>query len=431
MENYILAGIAALAVIGIANIIVTAVCSSKRRSDDIADRIEEQFEQQLDEIEKQERVSRKELSESLNSSVKLLSDILTQNQKLMSDSTLSQLKQLEERFKTLETTNEQKLDEMRGTISQRLGTIQEDNNKRLEEIRVTVDEKLQKTLDEKMSQSFKRVSESLEEVYKGLGEMKNLAADVGGLKRVLSNVKARGIMGEIQLGAILQEILAPEQYDTNVVTIPGSANRVEFAVKLPGDDGGNIYLPIDSKFPADCYTQLQDAQESGSREAVEAALSLLTARIKSFAKDIHDKYIEPPYTTTFGIMFLPFEGLYSEVVSHGLVEILQREYNVNIAGPSTMAALLNSLQMGFKTLAIQKRSNEVWQILSAVKSEFGKFEEVLENAQRHITQVGTDIDKLVGARTRAINRRLRDVQSLDTSSEAEKLLDLENQDDDA
>ncbi len=275
-----------------------------------------------------------------------------------------------------------------------------------------------------MNRSFKRVSESLEEVYKGLGEMKTLANDVGGLKKVLSNVKTRGIMGEIQLGAILSEILSPEQYETDIATIPNSLNRVEFAVKLPGEDGGHVYLPIDSKFPADCYTQLQDAIESGSKEAIDSASSLLVTRIKAFAKDIRQKYIEPPYTTSFGIMFLPFEGLYSEVVNRGLVEILQREYNVNIAGPSTKAALLNTLLIGFKTLAIQKRSNEVWQVLSAVKSEFEKFEEVLTTAQKHIDLVGKDIDKLVGVRSRAISRRLSSVQSPEPA-EADKLLDLD------
>ncbi len=360
---------------------------------------------------------------SVGASVKLLSDILSQNQRDMNQATLSQLRQLEERFKTLETTNEQKLTAMREAITTHLTAMSDSNNHRLEEIRKTVDEKLQESIEERMNRSFRRVSESLEEVYKGIGEMKTLASDVGSLKKVLSNVKTRGIMGEIQLGAILSEILAPEQYDTDIATIPQSQNRVEYAIKLPGDDGGHVYLPVDSKFPADCYLALQEAQESGNREAIDAAVSVLVSRIKSFAKDIKTKYVEVPYTTSFAIMFLPFEGLYSEVVSRGLVEILQRDYSVNIAGPSTMAALLNSLQMGFKTLAIQKRSDEVWQVLSAVKSEFEKFEEVLASAQKHIDLVGKDIDKLVGVRTRAIHRRLRDVQSLESDEQAKKLLD--------
>lgn len=360
---------------------------------------------------------------SVNASVKLLSDILSQNQRDMNQATLSQLRQLEERFKTLETTNEQKLTAMRESITTHLTAMSDSNNRRLEEIRKTVDEKLQESIEERMNRSFRRVSESLEEVYKGIGEMKTLASDVGSLKKVLSNVKTRGIMGEIQLGAILSEILAPEQYDTDIATIPQSQNRVEYAIKLPGDDGGHVYLPVDSKFPADCYLALQEAQESGNREAIDSATSVLVSRIKSFAKDIRTKYVEVPYTTSFAIMFLPFEGLYSEVVNRGLVETLQREYSVNIAGPSTMAALLNSLQMGFKTLAIQKRSDEVWQVLSAVKSEFEKFEEVLTSAQKHIDLVGKDIDKLVGVRTRAIHRRLRDVQSLESDEQTKKLLD--------
>ncbi len=384
-------------------------------------------ERLLDEIDRlisQQSDLRRELNSVVNASMTAFSGVLSQNQTAMNENTISQLKQLEERFKTLETTNEQKLSQIRTDITAHLAAMTDSNSKRLDEIRRTVDEKLQESIEERMNRSFKRVSESLEEVYKGLGEMKTLANDVGGLKKVLSNVKTRGIMGEIQLGAILSEILSPEQYETDIATIPNSLNRVEFAVKLPGEDGGHVYLPIDSKFPADCYTQLQDAIASGSKEAIDSASSLLVTRIKAFAKDIRQKYIEPPYTTSFGIMFLPFEGLYSEVVNRGLVEILQREYNVNIAGPSTMAALLNSLQMGFKTLAIQKRSNEVWQVLSAVKSEFEKFEEVLTTAQKHIDLVGKDIDKLVGVRSRAISRRLSSVQSPEPA-EADKLLDLD------
>ncbi len=404
----------------VANIILTINLMKNQDSGQGDDKLSAE----LDRLISQQGDLRRELNSSVNASMTTFSGVLSQNQTAMNENTISQLKQLEERLKTLETTNEQKLSQIRTDITTHLTAMNDSNSKRLEEIRKTVDEKLQESIEERMNRSFKRVSESLEEVYKGLGEMKTLANDVGGLKKVLSNVKARGIMGEIQLGAILSEILSPEQYDTDVATVPNSTNRVEFAVKLPGDDGGHVYLPIDSKFPADCYTQLQDAIESGNKDAIDSASSLLVTRIKAFAKDISQKYIEPPYTTSFGIMFLPFEGLYSEVVNRGLVEILQREYNVNIAGPSTMAALLNSLQMGFKTLAIQKRSNEVWQVLSAVKSEFEKFEEVLTSAQKHIDLVGKDIDKLVGVRTRAISRRLSSVQSLE-STQAEKLLDLD------
>ena len=387
------------------------------------------YSQQLEKLRAEnaanERELRKEVNESIQSSVKNLGDMLSENQKTASTTQTEQMKTLETRFKTLEANNEQKLEAMRGTISKQLNYIQEDNNKKLDQIKTTVDEKLQKTLEDKMNQSFKLVSERLEQVYKGLGEMQNLASGVGDLKKVLSNVKTRGILGEIQLGAILTEILTPDQYDTEVPTIPGSSNRVEFAVKLPGsEDGQHIYLPIDSKFPGDSYAALQEAYESGSKEEVAAAYKVLETRIKSFAKDIKEKYIAPPHTTNFAIMFLPFEGLYAEVVNHGLVETLQKDYSINIAGPSTMAAMLNSLQMGFKTLAIQKRSNEVWEVLGAVKTEFGKFDEVLNSATKRIRMVEKDLDALVGTRTRAINRKLRDVESLESSTSV-NLIDVD------
>ena len=281
----------------------------------------------------------------------------------------------------------------------------------LEEIRGTVDEKLQTTLEKRISESFKTVSSQLEQVYKGLGEMQSLANDVGGLKKIMSGVKTRGNLGEYQLAAILAEILAPEQYATNVATVPKSSERVEFAVKLPHEDG-TVYLPIDSKFPAETYAQLRDAQESGDRKAVEAAYKNLEAVIKSEAKDIRTKYVAVPYTTNFAIMFLPAEGLYAEVVSRGMVELLQRDYQVNVAGPSTMAALLNSLQMGFRTLAIQKRSGEVWQVLGNVKAEFDTFGKALAQAQTRIEQAGNELEKLVGVRTRQIQRQLRGVTAL-------------------
>ena len=251
--------------------------------------------------------------------------------------------------------------------------------------------------------------------------MQNLAADVGGLKQVLSGVKTRGILGEIQLGAILEEILAPEQYETNVATIPGSTQRVEYAIRMPGADGGTVWLPIDSKFPGDTYAHLQDAQASGDAQAVENARHALELVLRSEAKDIREKYVEPPYTTTFGILFLPFEGLYAEVVNAGLLEVLQRDYQVNIAGPSTMAALLNSLQQGITTLAIQKRSGEVWQILGAVKTEFEKFGSGLQSMQRHLNQTGNDLEELIGTRSRAITRKLESVQQLEPTEAADLL----------
>ena len=403
-----------------------------------------------DMIAEQERLARQEQADALQQSIKMLSDTLAGNQRssndmqmlkigdidrsisekqqAMNQSVLTMMKQLEARFQTFETTNEQKLDAMRQTMAQSLQYMQEDNNKRLDSIRQTVDEKLQKTLEDKMTQSFRLVNERLEQVYKGLGEMQTLALGVGDLKKVLSNVKTRGILGEIQLGAILEEILSPEQYAANIATVPGSKNVVEYAVKLPGDDGAPVYLPIDSKFPGDAYVALQDAYDSGSAEAVQAAFQTLSARIKSFAKDIHDKYIEPPHTTEFGIMFLPFEGLYAEVVNRGLVEVLQRDYKVNIAGPSTMAALLNSLQMGFRTVAIQKRSSEVWAILGAVKTEFDKFGDILAATQNRLNQAGAELDKLVGVRTRAIQRKLRSVEKLDDTPSSQWLETADNAD---
>jgi len=331
------------------------------------------------------------------------------------DGIFTQLDTMYKRMESLEKSNEKSLEGIRASVSENMKDMREENTRKLDEIRGTVDEKLQTTLEKRISESFKTVSDQLEQVYKGLGEMQNLANDVGGLKKVLSGVKTRGILGEVQLGAILEEILAPEQYDVNVATIPGSSNRVEYAVKLPGPDG-SVYLPIDAKFSLDRYSQLLDAQAAGDRALVDAAYNALAQAIKNEAKDIRDKYIETPYTTHFGIMFLPFEGLYAEVVSHGLLEELQQKYNVNVAGPSTMAALLNSLQMGFRTLAIQKKSSEVWTVLGAVKTEFDKFESGMQEMQKHLNKTSASLETLMGTRTRAIQRKLREVQSLDSES---------------
>jgi len=296
---------------------------------------------------------------------------------------------------------------------------------KLEKMRETVDEKLQKTLELRLGQSFELVSKQLESVQKGLGEMQSLANDVGGLKRVLSNVKTRGVLGEIQLGNILEQILAPEQYETNVKTKRSSSDHVEFAIKLPGRDDNNqaVYLPIDAKFPQEAYHLLQTAYDEANPQMVEESTKVLATAISKFAKDISEKYLDPPFTTDFAIMFLPIEGLYAEVVRNtDLIEQLQRKFKVIVTGPTTLAAILNSLQMGFKTLAIQKRSSEVWQILGAVKTEFGKFGGILEKARKKIDEASNDIDNLVGTRTRAIERRLREVQEL-PSSEAGFLLD--------
>lgn len=355
----------------------------------------------------------KKLNQDTVNSVKLMSDMINQNQVNMAENQKFQLQQMENRLKTFSMENEQKLENIRSTVEKKLTYMQEDNNKQLENIRTTVDEKLQNTLENKLNKSFETVSKQLQQVYKGLGEMQNLAVGVGDLKKVLSNVKTRGILGEIQLSAILKEILSPEQYEENVATKKGSRNVVEFAIKLPADDDSFVYLPIDSKFPGDTYAKLVDAMNSGDKEEIEISSKNLLRTIKSEAKDIHDKYISPPNTTEFAIMFLPFEGLYAEVVNRGMVEVLQREYKVNVAGPSTMGALLNSLQLGFKTLAVQKRSAEVWQILNDVKREFDAFADVLEKTQTRLNQANTELDKLVGVRTRKIQSQLSKVQKLE------------------
>lgn len=355
----------------------------------------------------------KKLNQDTVNSVKLMSDMINQNQVNMAENQKFQLQQMENRLKTFSMENEQKLENIRSTVEKKLTYMQEDNNKQLENIRTTVDEKLQNTLENKLNKSFETVSKQLQQVYKGLGEMQNLAVGVGDLKKVLSNVKTRGILGEIQLSAILKEILSPEQYEENVATKKGSRNVVEFAIKLPSDDDSFVYLPIDSKFPGDTYAKLVDAMNSGNKEEIEICSKNLLRTIKSEAKDIHDKYISPPNTTEFAIMFLPFEGLYAEVVNRGMVEVLQREYKVNVAGPSTMGALLNSLQLGFKTLAVQKRSAEVWQILNDVKREFDTFADVLEKTQARLNQANTELDKLVGVRTRKIQSQLSKVQKLE------------------
>lgn len=362
------------------------------------------------------------------SSVKSLGELITANQKNTDELQIRKLEDMnrvltesfarnEMRFKAYE----EKLEGVRTTVEKKLTDLGEQYERKLDEMRRTVDEKLQKTLEEKMNQSFKLVSERLEQVYKGLGEMQNLASGVGDLKKVLSNVKSRGILGEIQLGAILKEILAPEQFEENVATVPMSKNVVEYAVKMPSADGSFTYLPIDSKFPQDAYMQLQDAYESGNADEVKAASKQLSERIKQFAKDIHTKYVEVPYTTDFAVMFLPTEGLYAEVVNNPeLTAFLQQNYRVCVSGPSTMAALLNSIQMGFKTLAIQKRSQEVWKILSGVKNEFDKFAGVIEAVQQRINQANKELDSLVGTRTRAIQRQLRSVESMDDSCITDK-----------
>ncbi len=353
---------------------------------------------------------------------KHLSELMTQRMGEINSVVAQRLSELDKQFSAMRDQNRTEQENLRRVMEERLGTMQTQNAQQLEKMRETVDEKLQKTLDERISQSFKLVNDRLAEVYRGLGEMQTLAANVGDLKKVMSGVKTRGILGEIQLGAIIEEMLSPEQYEANVVTKRNSQNRVEYAVKLPGEGGSSVYLPVDAKFPADAYTHLLDAYDSADPEKVKAAATELERRVKAFAKDIRDKYVDPPYTTNFGIMFLPTEGLYAEAVRLGLVEVLQRQYNISIAGPTTFSALLNSLQMGFRTLAIQKRSGEVWEVLGAVKTEFGNFQKVLEKAQERIQQTHDELDKLVGVRTRKINSKLKSVSEL-PADDAQALID--------
>jgi DNA recombination protein RmuC len=352
--------------------------------------------------------------------------------KQLEDQGKSQSDVLRERFsdliQQLEAQNKQSLEsvkDVRGTVEKQLKEMREDNGKRLDEMRKTVDEKLQVTLEKRLGESFKQVSDRLEQVHKGLGEMQTLASGVGDLKKVLTNVKTKGILGEYQLGNILEQLLTPEQYEENIATRPGSAERVEFAVRMPGQDHNEaVWLPIDSKFPLKGYEDLIDARESGDLAAIQAAEKALARTIESFAKDISEKYVEVPHTTDFGIMFLPVESLYAEVLRHpGVFETLQRKYRITVTGPTTMSALLNSLQMGFRTLAVTKRSSEVWKILEAVKTEFGKFTEQLEKVDDRLGKAKSELEKLRNTRTNVMERKLRDVASID-ADESSRILSL-------
>jgi len=320
---------------------------------------------------------------------------------------------LEQRLGALAAGNEQRLTAMRTTLEEKLAAIQHDNAAKLEQMRATVDEKLQSTLEARLGQSFQQVSDQLEKVYKGLGEMQSLATGVGDLKRVLGNVKTRGIFGEVQLGMLLEQVLTPEQYASNFAPVPGGGDRVEFAIRLPGaTSDAPVWLPIDAKFPREDYERLLDAQDRADAEGVAAAAAALERRLRDEARTIRSKYIAPPHTTDFAILFLPTEGLYAEALRRpGLFEALQREHRVTVAGPTTLNALLNSLQMGFRTLAIQQRSSEVWQLLGAVKTEFGRFGGVLDKVKKKLDEASGQIEA-TGVRTRAIERKLREVESL-------------------
>lgn len=366
------------------------------------------------------------LTERTDSGLQTLSQRLIEEARRGREELAATLRQLGEQQKqqlgTLTADNEKRLGEVRTTLETKLSAIQQDNAAKLEQMRATVDEKLQSTLETRLGQSFKLVSERLEAVQRGLGEMQSLASGVGDLKRVLSNVKTRGILGEMQLAALLEQMLTPEQYAANVATVPGSDERVEFAIRLPGSDRDDqVWLPIDAKFPREDYERLLDAQQQADADAVERAAAALERRMRDEAKSIRSKYVAPPTTTDFAILFLPTEGLYAEIIRRpGLFDSLQREQRVIVAGPTTLSAILNSLQMGFRTLAIQKRSSEVWQLLGAVKSEFGKFGDVLTMVRKKLDEASKHIDK-TAVRTRAIERKLRDVEIL-PGEQAQQLL---------
>jgi DNA recombination protein RmuC len=381
---------------------------------------------------------RHDINNSITNAVSSLGNILSKaqsdNNELLLKSISAFFQQGIERDSKFAMETEQKLENIRQSLEKSLGGIREtvensltrlqsENAQKLEEIRNMVDEKLQKTLEDRISQSFRLVSERLEAVYKGLGEMQAIAGDVGDLKKVLANVKTRGVLGEIQLGSILEQILAPDQYVAEFPTKIGSSDRVDYAVKLPGpNENESVYLPIDAKFPLDKYMSLLDAYDSVDPNAVKQAKKDLETTLLKEAKDINQKYIDVPNTTEFAIMFLPIEGLYAETLNLGVVERMQREYRVNIAGPTTMAALLNSLRMGFKTLLIQKRSGEVWKILNRVKTEFDKFGKVLAETQQRISQANKQLDELVGVRTRKIQKELEHIQNV---SEIDSKIDKE------
>ena len=359
--------------------------------------------------------SSKNAREELGKSLKDFSDSLLKRMTENAGMQKGQLDSFSKQLGDMTKLNEKKLETMRLSMENQLRILQEDNNKRLEQMRATVDEKLQSTLEKRLGESFKQVSERLEQVYKGLGEMRTLATGVGDLKKVLTNVKTRGTWGEIQLGNILEQILTRDQYEMNVATRKNSNERVEFAIKLPGQDsdkGKVVWMPIDSKFPQEDYQRLIDAQENADKELAEKAVKSLEMRIKAEAKQIREKYIDPPNTTDFGIMFLPVEGLYAEVLRRpGLCDMLQRQYRIVVTGPTTLAALLNSLHMGFRTLAIEKRSSEVWELLGMVKTEFGKFGDVLAKTKKKLKEASNTIDQ-AEVRTRAIERKLKKVQEI-------------------
>lgn len=389
-----------------ANLFVALSKNNRKQTDQLESLFRQEMKENREEMSRNMRELRTELNQALSLSTQQMQTTLHRN---------------------LITTNEMQREKFE-SMNRQQDILVKSTEKRLDEMRLMVEEKLQKTLNERIGQSFELVRSQLENVQKGLGEMKNLAEDVGGLKKVLGNVKTRGTFGEIQLAALLEQMLSPEQYEANVKTRQNATEFVEFAIKLPGKDNGKevVYLPIDAKFPKDVYEQYMDAYEDGDPSLIENTSKQLEITIKRMAKDIRNKYIEPPFTTDFAIMFLPFESIYAEVIRRTtLVESLQKDYKIVVTGPTTLGAILNSLQMGFRTLAIQKRTSEVWNVLGAVKTEFGKFGGMLEKVQKNLQNAGDQLEEVMGKRTRAIERKLRQVEALPTE-ESRKMLSMDD-----
>ena len=406
MELILLIAIALLVVVCIFLLISKGKDNSQ--NEQLQTALRQQMQENREELNRTIRELRMEMTQTLNQNMQQLNDAL---------------------HKGMQTNSELQRERFDGMARQQEQLVKS-TEKRLDDMRLMVEEKLQKTLNERITQSFDLVRTHLENVQKGLGEMKSLAQDVGGLKKVLSNVKMRGTMGEVQLGALLEQMMSPEQYDVNVKTKKSATEFVEFAIKLPGKDDNNstVYLPIDAKFPKDVYEQYYDAYEAGDVALIESSGKQLESTIKKMAKDIHDKYIDPPHTTDFAILFLPFENIYAEVIRRtALVELLQREYKIVVTGPTTLGAILNSLQMGFRTLAIQKRTSEVWAVLGAVKTEFGKFGGLLEKVQKNLQNAGDQLEEVIGKRSRAIERKLRQVEQLPVD-ESKRILPLDDLD---
>jgi len=395
-------------------------------------RIEHMLREEFASSRRESAGSARQSREEIGRILKFASDSQLKQMSEVAGMQKDQLDSFSKQLLALTKLNEDKLESLRKTIETQLRAIQEDNSIKLEQMRAVVDEKLQSTLEKRLGDSFKQVSERLEQVYKGLGEMRNLATGVGDLKKVLTNVKTRGTWGEIRLSHILEQILTPDQYEVNVATKKSSSERVEFAIKLPGQDSHKekiVWLPIDSKFPQEDYQRLLDAQEAADKDLAEKSVKNLENRVKAEAKAIREKYIDPPHTTDFGIMFLPVEGLYAEVLRRpGLCDSLQRDFRIVVTGPTTLAALLNSLQMGFRTLAIEKRSSEVWELLGAVKTQFGKFGDVLAKTKKKLQEASNTIDQ-AQVRSRVITRKLSKVQELPPADSVKLIATAENEDD--